>query len=90
MIYNVDYVPIPLYTLVRRNYWIFFSFIVQLSLPVIIYLLLYVSGSLQRVNRVFIAGNLLMLLIMYALFAGHVLSGLQRYKRIVKPYETEI
>ena len=85
--YRVELKPIPLSTIFHRHSWVFFSFILQLMLPVMVYFLLYVTNSLARVNRMFIVGNVGLLIIIYALFGMHVFSSIERYRRKVMPIQ---
>jgi hypothetical protein len=85
--YRVELRPLPFSTLINKHSWIFFSFVLQIALPVFVYCLLYVTGSLARVNRVFILGNLTLLMIMYVLFGIHVCSTIERYRRKVLPLQ---
>ncbi|KAI3629901.1 hypothetical protein MIR68_011336 [Amoeboaphelidium protococcarum] len=79
--FQVDHLPAS--AILRKNFWILLSFLIQITLPLSIYLILYLNGALSHVNGVLIAAHLLMLLVMYAAFTIHVFSGLDRYKKKV-------
>lgn len=71
---------IPVSAIVKKNFWILFSFLIQITLPILIYLTLYLSGSLAMVSHDFVLAHLMMLFLIYLLFALHIFSGIDRSK----------
>jgi hypothetical protein len=83
--YGLNMTAIPFREIVKKNFFVLASFFLQLALPVVIYFALYLNGSLARINPMFLAGHIVMLAVMYVLYAIQVFGGLNRHSRRVVP-----
>lgn len=82
--YNLEYTPIPLGEIVSKNHAVFFSFFVQLLIPILVYVVLFVNGMLQKLNLWFVILHVLMLCTLFVLYAQQVFRGLVTHRKSIK------
>ena len=65
------------------------SFVAQVFVPIFLYLVLYLQGSLHDVNSLFLGIHFVTIVVLYAIFGYHVFKGINRHRMQVQNFTEE-
>lgn len=85
--YRIELHHLPIWLILKRNFFVFFILFIQTALPTSIYAVMYTHGTLKRLSPWLLAAHITMLLCMYALFYIHFVKNIERHTSEVRDLE---